>query len=469
MADLPEQEPDSGKGSARHDQRGYRWQVLFQRCREAVFLINRQRRLVFVNRAWEELTGRPAAAVRGLACKRHKEPESGSWEALANVLSPPAEVHAGRPGRARRLLPAGEGRRWCDLDFFPIADEQGTVAVLGRITPVAADAAPAVLPLPEELAGLREAQAQRYRWEFLGGSQPGASAALRRLEGQGRLASQTRVPVLIVGEPGTGKQWLARTIHYQGPAHETAFVAVDCAHLPPAVLAGMLFGDGGLAWRSGVGTLYFREPGRLPRDLQDRLAALITDSGDRGPRVMAGSRLDPAEEVRAGQLRDDLYCALATLVLELPPLRNRPAADLPWLVERLLQRAAGDAPGTAPGLTPEAWELVYSYRWPGNVAELYAVLQNAWARAGGGPEVKRLDAADLPAFLRLAGTPGRPAVRSLPLAQLLEEAERRLIALALRMTQGNKSRAADVLSIWRPYLIRRMKKLGMADAGEGKP
>jgi transcriptional regulator of acetoin/glycerol metabolism len=459
MADPPKPAPETEPGQSPP---GFRWPALFQRCRQALFLVNRQRRLFYVNRAWEELTGRPAAEVRGLVCKRHRDAEPGSLEALAAALVVPPEVLAGQAAHCRRLLPViGGGRRWCDLDFFPLVDDQSVHAVLCRILPVAADAPTVAGPLPDKLVVLREAHARRFRLEDLASGPGLESAVLRRVVAQARLASKTRVPVLLRGEPGTGKQWLARAIHYQGPTRELSFVGLDCAHLPPGPLAAMLFGDGGLAWRAQVGTLYLQEPARLSRDLQDRLGALVADSETRGPRVMAGTRGDPAGESPPGQAPDDLLCAVGTLVLDLPPLRDRPAADLPWLVERLLRRAAGDGPGQVPALTPEAWEHVYAYRWPGNVRELFGVLAAARARAGGETGVQRIDAAHLPTFVRLAALPGPAPARPLPLGPLLEQAERRLIELALRMAQGNKSRAAEILSVWRPRLLRRMKTLGI--------
>jgi PAS domain S-box-containing protein len=472
------QQAASGKQQAASGN-SIRWPAFFQHSSEAVFLLNRQRRLFYVNRAWEELTGRPASEVRGQVCKRQVAAEPGSVEALAGALVPTPEVLAGQPGRVRRLLScAGQESRWCDLDFFPLRDEKGVVAILGKITAAPAEVAAATGPLPEELVTLRAAHAQHYRFEYLASSQAAGAAPLRQIVDQARLASQTRVPVLIVGEPGTGKQWLARAIHYQGAAREAAFVALDCTHLPGGVLAGLLFGAGGLVWRPQIGTLYFQEPAHLPRDLQDRLIALAADSPSRGPRLMAGVS-NPAKW--EGQPPDDLHCALGTVRLDLPPLRGRPAADLPWLVERLLRRAASDSAGAIPGLTPEAWELVYTYRWPCNLRELYAVLADALAHARErrGPETRAeretgaermesrsdrfIDAADLPAYLRLAAGPGSPPSRPLPLEHLLEQAERRLITLALRQTRGNKTRAADLLSVWRPLLLRRMKKLGIAD------
>jgi DNA-binding NtrC family response regulator len=319
--------------------------------------------------------------------------------------------------------------------------------------------------LPEDLVSLRASRVGRYRLDQLESQLP----ALRRVLDQVRLASQTRVAVLLAGEPGVGKQWVARTIHYQSAARETAFVPVDCAHLPSLVLAGVLFGPSGLVRSRGttdpaggsVGTLYLKEPARLPRELQDRLAEALADPDPARPRIMAGSCVPLAEEVRAGRLLDDLYYALSPVILELPPLRERMAADLAGLVDRFLDRLNGAGDPRIAGLTPEAWEVFYAYRWPGNLRELYDVLRGARARAAG----DQIDVGDLPAYLRLVvnldQTPGAVPQRPLPLDQLLEEAERRLIQLALQKGKGNKMRAAELLAIEYPRLFRRIKALGI--------
>jgi transcriptional regulator of acetoin/glycerol metabolism len=429
-----------------------RWRTWepFQRAAEPIFVLNRFRRIVFVNRAWEHLTGLSVAEARQIAC-RPRRAKTDIWEELlGQILAPPDEVLEGRPGHVRRLVPRFDpARRWWEIDFLPFRDESGLLFILGRLhtSPVAATAGPAALP--EAALALRETVLRRYGIEAIGSDLP----SMRRVADQTRLAARVRVPVLIVGERGSGKEWLARTIHALGDERGRPFVGLDCGRLPAAALAGILFGEGELAQTADAGTLYLREPSRLPREMQQRLCGLLGDEGGRGPQLLAGLRGDPAEEVRAGRLLDELASRLATLTIALPPLRER-REDLPRLVERLLERAG--RPGMA--LAPAAWEVLRAYPWPGNIAELYAVLTGAADRAGS----ERIDIPDLPLYLRMSPQP-TATDRPLPLKELLEGAERRLIELALRRADGNKSRAAELLAIWRPLLLRRMSALGIPD------
>jgi DNA-binding NtrC family response regulator len=281
--------------------------------------------------------------------------------------------------------------------------------------------------------------------------------AMQRVAQQVSLASRLRIPVLLVGEEGTGKEWLARTIHRESDERENTFVALDCRRLPAAALIRVLFGPGGWVQRRAV-TLYFREPAHLPRELQARLHELFTTAteDDRAsPRVLAGCSGDPATDVRAGRLLDEWHCWLSPLTIQVPPLRER-LADLPALVQRLLHRASSGGDRLVSGLTEEAWALVRGYSWPGNLRELYAVLAGACARC----QAETLQTADLPWYLR----PAPPVVeRKLPLDHLLEQVERRLIQIALVMAKGNKSRAAEILEIWRPRLMRRIEALGIEE------
>jgi DNA-binding NtrC family response regulator len=167
--------------------------------------------------------------------------------------------------------------------------------------------------------------------------------------------------------------------------------------------------------------------------------------------------------VRAGRFHEGLCCLLSTLTLTVPPLRER-HGELTDLVDRLLARKDDEEERGHPGLSKEAWDLIHSYPWPGNVRELQNVLLAARRRAGDAT----IEPAHFPAVLRqsvqVRQTGGADEVRPLPMDQVLEEVERRLILLALRRNQGNKSRAAEWLGIWRQRLMRRMEALGIEDA-----
>jgi transcriptional regulator with AAA-type ATPase domain len=440
-----------------------RWQGLFQQADEPLFLLDRRRRLRFVNRAWEALASMTAEDAVGLLCRRQRPVGSADppEDVIAHALCPPPEVLLGRMGRARRLLPGRDsGRRWWDVEFFPLRREGGLFAVLGRVTLIVGVEGGPLPPLPERVVALRQRVADRHGSALLASDLP----SIRRLADQVRLASQVTVPALFVGEPGTGKETLARAVHFGGADREGSFAALDCARLPPVALAAVLFDPRGPRHR--LATVYLNEPGRLPRELQLRLCDLLRQvepTGARPPRVLAGMTRDPAEEVRSGRLLEELACSLATLRLDIPPLRQR-LTDLPLLVEGMLVRVQEDQDDlTVIGVGPDAWEVLRAHSWPGNLRELHAVLAGAVARSQG----DRLSAADLPGELRLVQALGRTSVgprpQSLPLDQLLELVERRLIEQALRQTRGNKARAAEMLAIWRPRLLRRMEALGIAD------
>jgi transcriptional regulator with PAS, ATPase and Fis domain len=464
--------PSSGKadGEARPARQplagdSLRWQAYFQRCDEPLFFLNRRQRVLFVNRAWEELTGLSAAEAQNLICSRARPANPGeSFQTiLAHALCPPPEVWQGHGGRSRRLLPGRPAaQRWWDVEFFPLRAGGQVLGILGRITAVPAIEPAGSAPLPEKLMALRQQVVQRWSLDLLTSELP----VMRRLADQVRLASQVQVPVVLLGEAGTGKHTLARIIHHLGPQGDRALITLDCQRLPPFALAGWLFGSYGSS-PGTVATVYLKEPGALPHDLQLRLCDLLavqgSSPGPQPPRLLAGS----TRPLAACGMLEELVCRLETLVLEVPPLRER-RADLPLLVDTLLKRANAEEGPQVVGLTAAAWELVREYSWPGNLRELYAVLAAARTRA----KNERIDAADLPGTLRLAPTlketshrkPGPP----LPLDQLLEQAEKRLIELALRQAKGKKYRAAELLTIWRQRLVRRMEALGITDVEEGQ-
>ncbi len=460
----------------------FRWQALFQRSEDALFLLNRRRAILFVNRAWEKLTGLSASEARHLVCRRRRPVTTADTpqDILSYLLCPPPEAPPTETVRVRRLLPGSSATpRWWDVEFTPLRGPGGKLlASLGRIIPlpvVQAEVAPA---LPPRLSALRQ-QVQRRLNLFLPGED---TPVLRRLAEQVRLAAQVTTPVVLIGEPGSGRQTLARLIHAHSPQRERSFAALDCTRLPAWSVAALLLTDAGAGQRRQLGAIYLHEPGRLPRDIQlllwERLLQSLeatsegeeTEAGqlappDRLPRLLAGFA-DPREQLASGQLLQELFCGLDTLRLELPALRERPA-ELPLLIERCLARLNSDGEKSVSGLAPALTEMLARYPWPGNLAELLQTLDQARQRT----TEKQITLDDLPLplrlQLRLEEKPGRQD-QAWALDRVMEQVERRLILLTLQRTGGNKTRAAELLGLFRPRLLSRMKALRITDPAAGQ-
>jgi transcriptional regulator with AAA-type ATPase domain len=450
---------------------GGRLDLFLRDAREPVFWLSHELKLIGANRAWEELTGYTAGSAAGLVCRAHGPSRGGDLDGLGGSLYPPPEALAGRPASARTLFihPSGE-RHWRRIEFWPFHNARGELsALLGQVRdpdepPLAPDSDGH--RLRAELMEVRDRLLDRHGLDGLVGRGP----AHRRLLDQIAAAAPSGVPVLIVGEPGTGKRHVARIIHQTGPRGQAPIVPLDCAALPADLLERELFGSGEpgepavlprLALPEGS-TLLIGDVVDLPRDLQARLAGAI----DSRIRLIATTTADPDVAHRAERLRTDLYYMLTAVVIRLSPLRDR-LDELPLLAQHFLERANLRGGRQRSGFTPAAVRALLAYDWPGNLRELARVIDDAHARGDG----DGVDAADLPAAVRghLASAyvpPPAPAPIT-PLDELLTRVERGLIENALRTARHNKSRAAETLGISRPRLYRRMKELGLPDLAEG--
>jgi DNA-binding NtrC family response regulator len=454
---------------------------LWEKACVPVFWLDSELKLTWVNRAWERLTGFRADAVVGLTSHAHAPTRGDDLADLVASFHPPPESVAGQPcGTQTLILQAGGEPIWRRVEFWPFCDEQD--ALLGLLGMVRALDGPPSVPnscesaLHVELLEIRRGLQKQAGFDGLIGSGP----AHRRLLDQVRLASASAAPVLIVGESGTGKRQVARTIHQNSPGRHLPLVPFDCEALPAEILERELFGaETSLSSESGAtssasktarprlslgdgSTILIREILMLPRDLQARLAASL----DSPVRLLGTTALDPDIALGREQIRPELYFVLTTLVLRLAPLRDR-RHELPVLAQHMLERANQRGGKQRTGFSPQVIAAFMSYDWPGNLQELARVVDSAHARAGD----SRLTIDDLPAPFRsrlgesfLPPTAPSPIK---PLDQLLTEVERRLIETALRQARGNKSRAAEILGISRPRLYRRIKELELPDDAEG--
>ncbi len=463
-----------------------RLNALLLQAREPLLLLDDARRLVFANRAWEQLTGHTAESVIGLVCQPAGPGGDRDRDGLAASFCPPPEALDGRPASGTTLIVRPDGERlWRRLEFWPLHEaptasasdpppDPGDGHLAGLLVLVRAAHEPPHAPesdsqrLRSELLEIRQRLIDRWGTDALVGRGPSHA----RLQGQIALAASGRAPVLVVGEPGTGKRLVARQIHQRGGHAPGAWLHFDPAVLPPELLARELFGrpldpaEPGPPLGLAPGTtLVLGDVVDLPRDLQAHLAAGLESSP---VRLIGLSASDPDQARRDERLRPDLYYALTGLVIRLAPLRER-LDDLPLLAQHCLDRANERGDRRRHGFTPEALEVLAGYDWPGNVRELSRVVDAAHGRAEG----DLIGPGDLPTAIRghLGGAyapPAGPLRAPAPgLDATLELVERRLIETALMRARHNKSRAAEILEISRPRLYRRIKELGLPDLPEG--
>jgi two-component system response regulator AtoC len=323
-----------------------------------------------------------------------------------------------------------------------------------------------------------------------------------------KVASSEASTILIQGESGTGKDLIAKAIHYQSSRQDHPFVPINVSAIPETLLESELFGHEkgaftdakamkkGLFEMADGGTLFLDEIGELSPFLQAKLLRVLEDQVIRRVggvrdiqvevRVIAASNRDLERAVRENHFRQDLYYRLAIISIFIPPLRER-KEDLLALVEFFIDHYNRKFRKTVRGLTEDARRLLLNYDWPGNVREL----KNAIERAMILEEDSVLRPAYLPfsvtqphagitAFEHTSSPPagGQPLAdgRFLPPLSIpdggtsLEEVERALVELALRQAGGNQTHAARLLDISRDALRYKMKKFGLMhtdDAGEG--
>ncbi len=304
----------------------------------------------------------------------------------------------------------------------------------------------------------------------------GSSQALRRILDQVSRVAPTDSTVLIQGETGTGKELLARAIHSRSRRASRPFVRMNCAAIPPALIASELFGHekgaftGALQRRVGRfesadgGTIFLDEVGEIPQETQIALLRVLQEREFErvggcqtirvDVRVLAATNRDLQRAVEAGQFRRDLFYRLNVFPLAVPPLRDR-GDDIPLLVEYLVDRYAKQMGKQIGSISRRTLEAFQGYDWPGNIRELQNVIERAVILCDG--PTFSVD----PTWLGAGRKPGTPGgERTDP----FDEQERLLIETALREADGRISGpagAATKLGIPRQTLESKMKKLGI--------
>jgi len=279
--------------------------------------------------------------------------------------------------------------------------------------------------------------------------------------------------VLITGETGTGKNVIARSIHYEGAKRAAPFISVNCAALPETLIEAELFGaergayTGAVTARKGTfeiadgGTLLLDEIGELPVALQAKLLGVLEDAqikriGAERPRpinvrVLAATNADPVTAIEAGAFRRDLFYRLSVIQIHVPPLRERPT-DVPLLCHHFFSQLR---PGRRVELADGELQRLMAYGWPGNVRELRNVCERCVIVQDG-------DILRPSALLGAAATTvaAGPVARMTSAASTLSELEREHITRVVADHDFNQTRAAAVLGISLSTLRRKLREYG---------
>ncbi len=294
------------------------------------------------------------------------------------------------------------------------------------------------------------ASAEEPLFEALSPSMRGVEAVIPEL-------AHSSVPVLLIGERGTGKRTIAKRIHHSPGKSPQEFCVMNCAGLLPQALA---------VAASRPATLYLDEIGDLSSDCQELLLGLLSNPEVNGPPrsslyVICGSSRDLEAEVRDGRIREDLYYRLSGVCLRIPPLRQR-KEDVPHLMTFFLMKYSEKFRRPVPPLTVETQQLFRDYAWPGNLHELEAA---ARAIVAVGDESVAMDG--LRALLTRSDTGQNGGKVSLKAASRAasREAEKELILKVLTRTRWNRRRAAQELQISYKALLYKLKQIGYREYG----
>lgn len=453
--------------------------------------------------------GNHSTSLVMLQRRRHSEQVNGWCPAAVGAMGPLQTAAVYGNDTLAVLLPdttEQEAARWAHDCIARLT----TDLLAGVAThPTPASNAGALLGLARQALGQAsvEAPVRRASETDSGGVDTSANAIvvsenMRRVHELARRAARSRLPILVLGETGTGKELVAQLIHRHSPRADAAFRVVNCAALPPSLMEDVLFGHEagaftgaakaapGLFEQANGGTLFFDEVGELSSEAQAALLRVLetmrftrlgeTREREVDVRVVAATHRDLSAMVAEGKFREDLFHRLNTVTLTVPPLRARPE-EIPLLAERFLHgdTLPDDCPQT---FSDAALGLLQAHDWPGNVRQLRNAIERAAVLAVG----TRIEPSDLPeeigdpgsaaaagrsASTREGEAPGSPtlqppsppsdrAATASPFKERVLEYEMQLIRDALKRTGGHKANAAKLLNMPLRTLMSRLERFG---------
>ncbi len=336
--------------------------------------------------------------------------------------------------------------------------------------------------LRREVSALRKQQEENYGLSNIVGDSPAMHQVFELIHKVARSAAST---VLITGESGTGKDLVAKAIHYASDRAGRPFMNITCSALPEHLLESELMGhergaftdaktskqglfelaDGGSIFLDEIGDMGILLQAKLLRFLEEKTFKRVGGVRDLkvDVRVIAATNRDLGKAVEEGRFREDLFYRLNVIPIVLPPLRERPG-DIALLVKHFIDRFNREFKKSTRGMSDHALAMMAAYEWPGNVRELRNIIERAMILE----DKSILDETDLPDLIRSdrPGAPGQGAddgdgFRLPEGGYPLERMESEMVAQAMKVTGGNQTRAAKLLSISRDALRYKLKKYGI--------
>lgn len=432
-------------------------EIILESISDGVFTVDLDLRVTFFNRAAEEITGVSREEALGRYCSDvFRSSMCGTACALPQTLK------TGKPviGRVGYIVDLEGERLPVSLSTAILRDSHDRV-IGGAVT----------FRDISELETLRqELEGQKIHVGDLSSHSP---AMMRVLEMLPPVAASPST-VLVLGETGTGKELIARTIHQLSPRKKEAFIAVNCGALPDTLLESELFGykagaftgaakdkPGRFALAEG-GTIFLDEIGEVTPALQVKLLRVLqektyeplgsTRSETTNARVITATNKNLQEQVRLGEFREDLYYRVNVVTVELPPLRQR-KEDIPLLTAHFITRFNRLQQRAVPGIASDALPLLLAYDWPGNIRELENIIERAFVLCG----EEQISVVHLPSELTIQATQA-PEADPRTAHDIIDA---QAIRLALKQHNGNRTAAARSLGIHKTTLYRRMKRLGI--------
>jgi PAS domain S-box-containing protein len=433
-------------------------EVILESISDGVFTVDGDWRVTSFNRAAEEITGIPRKEAIGRLCQEVFRSSMCETECpLRRTLK------SGKPviGKTGYIIDAAGDRIPVSVSTAVIRDARG--GVTGGVE---------TFRDQSEIEALRQELGGRFRV----GEMVSQSPLMQKVFEVIPAIAASPSTVLLLGETGTGKELVARTIHALSPRRSGPFVAVNCGALPDTLLESELFGykagaftgagrdkPGRFALAKG-GTLFLDEIGEISQAMQVRLLRVLqerkyeplgaTKSEDADVRIIAATNRDLPRQVREGAFREDLYYRINVVRVELPPLRSR-KEDIALLVDQFIYHFNKLQYKSIEGVDEEALFLLMAYDWPGNIRELENVVERAFVLCGEG----FIGVRHLPEELMKQD---RGAIATADVRSTVRIAEAEAITRALEKNAFDRTATAREMGIDKSTLFRKMKRLGMA-------